>query len=348
MSQIKTAVLDGGHNIIKCKTASGDEISFVHALQEISESEYNRVGELNGAAGLPLDYIKINNRCFVVGENAESHGVVNHSSGPSRYSTDYLGVFALCALARLYSRSCEVNLFCSHPTYHINFTDDLLRSVVGVWDIESGGRKLQITVPYANVYDEPAGGLYNVMLTEDGKGYANAGFKQARVLVIDIGGGTTNFLVMLETGEIDYGLAHTESSGISSVIKDFERDFRRRYPDETRAAGYLQPDRVRAAIRDGLFRGGGRALDCKDEARAARAQLVNRILKIYQSTYGGGLNYDAILLTGGGSGLLYDAIAPHLQNDYVYPADDLDSIHFANVRGGLKLWRCYQDLGITS
>jgi hypothetical protein len=84
------------------------------------------------------------------------------------------------------------------------------------------------------------------------------------------------------------------------------------------------------------------------EARAARSQLVNRILKIYQSTYGGGLSYDAVLMTGGGSGLLYDAIAPHLQNKNVFPADDLESIHFANVRGGLKLWRCYQDLGITS
>jgi hypothetical protein len=37
-------------------------------------------------------------------------------------------------------------------------------------------------------------------------------------------------------------------------------------------------------------------------------------------------------------------LLPLLAHDHVVPADDADSIHLANVRGGLKLWRLYEML----
>ena len=42
--------------------------------------------------------------------------------------------------------------------------------------------------------------------------------------------------------------------------------------------------------------------------------------------------------------MLYDRLLPILDHDHVLLADDVDSMHLANVRGGLKLWRLYEAL----
>jgi hypothetical protein len=51
-------------------------------------------------------------------------------------------------------------------------------------------------------------------------------------------------------------------------------------------------------------------------------------------------------MTGGGSALLYDRLLPILDHDNIILADELESIHLANVRGGLKLWRLYEAIGV--
>ena len=58
------------------------------------------------------------------------------------------------------------------------------------------------------------------------------------------------------------------------------------------------------------------------------------------------MSWDAIILTGGGSGLLYKRLLPILNHERVILADDLESIHLANVSGGLKLWRLYEALQV--
>ncbi|MCU0485170.1 MAG: hypothetical protein MUC85_03570 [Anaerolineales bacterium] len=47
-----------------------------------------------------------------------------------------------------------------------------------------------------------------------------------------------------------------------------------------------------------------------------------------------------------GSGLLYKRLHPLLNHEQVILAEDLENIHLANVRGGLKLWRLYEALQV--
>jgi hypothetical protein len=61
---------------------------------------------------------------------------------------------------------------------------------------------------------------------------------------------------------------------------------------------------------------------------------------------GGSLAWDSIILTGGGSALLYDKVPPLLKHNNIVLADDLESLHFANVRGRLKLWHLYVALKV--
>ena len=64
----------------------------------------------------------------------------------------------------------------------------------------------------------------------------------------------------------------------------------------------------------------------------ATSVFLNRFVHTYQR------------LTGGASALLHHKLIPILKHNSIILANSKDSLHMANVRGGLKLWRLYSVL----
>ena len=114
---------------------------------------------------LPLFFIVEEGDFFT---SSERHGIITQRTGSARYTRDYYGVLTAATLGRLYDRSREVSVFGSHPPGDVNFRQDLMEAVVGDWDVEVQGWERHFRVTYANTFDEPVGGLMNVLLTEDG------------------------------------------------------------------------------------------------------------------------------------------------------------------------------------
>ena len=101
---------------------------------------------------------------------------------------------------------------------------------------------------------------------------------------------------------------------------------------------------MRRAIATCVFEGGGKKFPCSEYVEEATSLFLNRFADTYQRIAGGALVWDTIILTGGGSALLRQKLLPILKHENVLLADQLDSLHLANVRGGLKLWRLYDAL----
>jgi len=167
-----------------------------------------------------------------------------------------------------------------------------------------------------------------------------------RSLVIDIGGFTIDFLAVNRGGEVDYALARSVPLGIQSVINDFEESFRANNLEIVKDTPVLPPDRVRIAVSRGVFIGGGNEYPCQDNVDEATSVFLNRFADTYQRLAGGALAWDNIILTGGGSALLHHKLVPILKHNNVILADTKESLHLANVRGGLKLWRLYEALKV--
>lgn len=160
-------------------------------------------------------------------------------------------MLAAISLSKLYGRGREVAVFTSHPPGDLKYRQDLMESIIGEWEIETGQLKANFQVIYANTFDEPVGGLMNVLLTEDGQHYQYPQIGEGRSLVIDIGGFTTDFLAVNQGGEVDYALARSVPLGIKSVINDFEESFRTNNLEIVKDTPVLPPERVRIAVSSG-------------------------------------------------------------------------------------------------
>lgn len=166
-------VIDTGNSIIKAKISRRDrsEITFPHAIRQLSECEYEKILSRVHINGNTQDYFHVNWKPYAVGENAERHGIITQRSGTARYTKDYLGVLAAISPAKLYVQVREVSVFASHSPGDMKYWEDLIESIIGKWEVETGQSKADFLVVYANTIDEPAGGLMNLLLAEDGPHY---------------------------------------------------------------------------------------------------------------------------------------------------------------------------------
>lgn len=337
-------VLDAGNSIIKFKNGSGREDEFPHALKELTETEYKHILARNNDRA-PDHYIRVNGKPYAFGEQAERHGTLTLRYGAERYAKEYYGVLVAIALARMFSKGGEVALFGSHAPGDVEYRDELMQAGAGTWHVEYEGKELAFKVNYANTFDEPQGGLMNVVLADDGTHYKHSDINGGRALVIDIGGRTTDWLAVQPGGEVDYSLHESTKMGILDVVRDFEKSFRASNKKLVKANAELPKDRVRSAIATGSFKAAGGEYPCENEAREATSALLNRIGATYRDVAGGPVPWDSIILTGGGSAMLHDRLLPILAHEHVLLADDAAKIHMANVRGGLKLWKFFESEG---
>lgn len=341
-------ILDAGNSIIKAKTARREkgEIAFPHAIRSLTETEYRNITARAGKLTNTNSYMRINGKPYVIGEGAERFGVSTIRSGAARYTRDYYGVLAAASMGYLFDRGREISVFGSHAPGDMKYREDLMRAVIGDWEVESGDKVSKFKVTYANTFDEPVGGLMNVILAEDGQHYQHSDLNGGRSLVIDIGGFTTDWLAVNPGGEVDYGLSRSVPIGIQNVLTEFEESFRSNNLEAVKNTPILPPERLRKAIMSGIYEGGGRKYKCESEVGEATNLLLNRIADTYQRIAGGSMSWDSIVLTGGGSALLNDRLMLILNHNKVILADELSSLHLANVRGGLKLWRLYESLQV--
>lgn len=339
-------VYDSGNGLWKAKTA-GREIAIRHALLELSETEYSKV--MKDSRGVPPQgYIRVNGTPYAFGEVAEKRGAKKRS-GAARYTKEYYGVSLAVMLSLVYdadNAGGDVQAFCSYAPRDSDYEEHVIDAALGEYEIEVGKRRNYFNLEAATSFAEPVGGLMNVMLRQDGRG-AQTDLLGGDTLVIDIGEFTTDFVSVDQDGVIDQVLNTSERIGIREVTNNFEETLRNTYKDVLKTSAEIPPHRIRKAIRTGIFEAGGREYPCSEIAQNAAGNVLNQISNTYQNVAGGPARWDSIVLTGGGSAMLYTRLLDdYLEHGRVYIADqDLEAVYLANVRGGLKLWRFYESVG---
>ena len=338
------AVVDVGNSEIKAKNATR-EIYYRHAIYQLTENEYNQILS-RSPKGHP-DVYRVNGIPYAVGELAEGKGFRDRMYGSERYNELYYGTLLAIALFRLYEKSVNnIIVFASHPPKDVIYRPQIENSAKHKWIVEGQGESRTLSVGSVYKFDEPVGGVMNLIINKGGKTYKRSELKEGSTLVLDVGGYTID-AVALDDGQVDYTSAvSVPDSGIIQVEKRFINEFRSNNPVLLQSANKFSEKRVRQALTTGIFNLGGLGeKNCEEEAKVATSGILRTLRDLY-SQFGGVTGNDQIVLTGGGCGLLY----PRIQNMFMHPrlflADDPEDLRFANVRGGMRMMEVYDSQGV--
>lgn len=342
------ARLDLGNNLIKGQVTSDidTETSFPNAIQLITETEWKKAVRTGSAS---KHHIKVQGIPYVIGDMALRRGIAERPRGAARYNEQYFGVALCYVLASLYGRtSQDLIVYASHAPRDVEYVPNIKAAAKGNakkgWDVEYMGKEFNFKVSEVLTLDEPLGGFNNFVLTDAGKPVKDNPIKNKTVLVLDIGGYTTDTVAVDPGGQIDITTFYSQVVGAINVMDIFEEGLRANNRTAFQKAGILHPARLRQAFMTGVFEGGGKQIDCKQEADEAANLLLNDIDIIFQSR-GGLINYDGVIGTGG----FYQVMQERLQLAYpdipFYASEaDPQSAHLSNLRGMRKVFDMMENL----
>ncbi|MDN5869218.1 MAG: ParM/StbA family protein [Nitrococcus sp.] len=195
--------------------------------------------------------------------------------------------------------------------------------------VQPSDGRLPAAIAFHEVIPEALAAWYDHVICE-----ANGGVQLeaerlgAPVAVIDIGGRTTDFVVV--AGE---AVRHDSSGSLRCGLLDLKRQvaaaIRARFDLEE-----LSEQATEEAVRTGVVRLFGKSHDVADQVRAARRELVERLHAETERQLGRGAELERILFVGGGALALADDIQDWFSNQAIAPHPA-----FANARGMLKYLR---------
>jgi hypothetical protein len=337
---LEVLVVDIGNALVKWKLGTL-EGSFPHAVTALTDNQWESAVARYGKENT-IDFVQTETGKYVTGSTAENYFSVPRS-GRSKYERDYYGVLFASVIARIFADAPHaldsgVDTFASYAPLDVEFRDYLKESISGRWDFESAGVRFKFRVNRVDTYEEPFGGYANTVFTPDGLNFSSKEFRDKSILVIDVGGGTCNILPVLENGTVNYLGADSRSMGINQVLDRLQAELEHDYRDYFRK-GAPPRDRLRRALREGVYNGWGKSLPCHEQAVRAASPLIGEIINMYLGKGRGGAGVDIITLTGGGAAGVEKLLVPQLEHDRVLLSDHPEFMHLSNVRGADKFRR---------
>ncbi len=188
---------------------------------------------------------------------------------------------------------------------------------------------LSVGISFHEVIPEALAAWYDFVIVEQGDGVTlDADRLSVPVAIVDIGGRTTDYVVVKDQGII-HGSSGSLQCGLLDVKQKVTNGIQEQFDLET-----LSEQLVAHAVEHKVVRLHGKDYDVGQLVDSAKKEVVERLLVETRRQLGLGVELDRILFVGGGTVALADHIAnwfPH-QAIAEHPA-------FANARGMLKYLR---------
>lgn len=326
---------------------SGGFGDFMHAIAPLTESDW---WNIVGRGGKPRPgYVRVNGNGYAIGMAARRHIISERPRGAARYREDYYGVALAYALSEAFQESKRnITLYASYAPGDVSYGKHLVAAARRKWTVECQYGTLAFDVKSVMTFDEPLGGLSHFTLTKDGLERRKNPLADKTTLVIDVGGHTTDAVAIDPGGMVDISSLRSTRTGIISLTQQFERDLRANNTHLFQETNDIDLRRLEAAILSGKFKYGNSPIDCQQEAADAIRALTNDVIQVINAA-GGAANYDVVLMTGGGSMVIYEALCQAMVRiDFLLAETNTEFMKYANVFGGAKLFKMLEVMGMLS
>jgi hypothetical protein len=271
---------------------------------------------------------------LALGESAFELGRSQHQrAGYLRYDNPEYPWLVAGLLAKLYpSAGGEIALTFSLPVDGFARAEKQIERLAGRWQVEyHNGREvsnLNFIVYPENVVPEAFGSLCYFILAIDGSKFIDLEMAEGNVAIIDIGGYTTDILTFnaLELGSV-YG---SVERGVINVRDDVNAAIKRQFQRSD-----LKTPALDQVIETRQYKHAGDTLDVAEIVDKALWDLTDGVLDIWQNKLEAGVDYDAVVFTGGGAPLIAPILLKNIRhgNIKVMPKDES---HLANAIGAYR------------
>lgn len=205
-------------------------------------------------------------------------------------------------------------------------TKNLLEPVTAIVEARMGQND-DVTVKSVRVASQAVASWLDYALTDD-LAIRDGVDVTAPIAVVDIGGRTTDIVVVLNGSMIDHARSGTENVGVINVRSELAAAIRRKHDVSDLPASLY--DR---AIRTGHIKMFGKSVDIRQELDEAVVATGERIGTVVMRCIGRGADLGAVLFVGGGAPLFR-----HLAERYPHGLVAEDP-QFTNARGMIKYVR---------
>ena len=231
----------------------------------------------------------------------------------------------------------SLSLTFSLPVDGFNQAAEQVERLSGEWSFTCRGRELTFDIPKDSVLPLPEGfgSICYFLLSSDGTRMVDLELAESRVAVIDVGGYTTDILTFRELnlapvhGSIERGIIQVRNAVNSAIKHEYKR------PD-------LQRMDIEQIIHTRKYKHRGKHIDVNDIVEPALWDLTQEVLAVWNDPTGlaGGVDYDAVIFTGGGAPLIRPFLEAAMKTQGVLHSNILrvpdEEAHLANAIGAYR------------
>ncbi len=273
---------------------------------------------------------------WIVGEAAYRVAVKSRQKTTySRYGTEEWRALVAATFAALYpNRSDTIELTYNIPVALIRqkFHYELNEIFAGNWNVFYQGRDLNFFVDpdTISMVPEGFGSLCYMCLKESGRDFLDRELAGSRVVVFDFGGFTLDIMTFDALSIGSYNESVT--SGIIDVRNAVSRAIKRRWQRSEIPSHVLNE-----IIRTKQYQHKNETFDVSGIVDDALVDLMDDALRVWNEDLGGGVDYQAVIISGGGGPIIGPLLAAQLDHDIrIIPEGEA---HRANALGMMRYER---------
>ncbi len=289
---------------------------------------------------------------YFVGERASASGQPIRITGPAKYVKGYFDVLVTAKLLRRFPKGHNnIRLAIAHPPDAINYVEKIQDVLGGTYKaIDVNGNTIKWVIREIIPWDECVGGILR-FLTLKAQGYNPLSLDEGmRVLLVDVGSQVSTMTEILLDKEKDDFIINpmfipegTFDLGIQNVANLLVDELRGLYPDEFQDMRSVPLNMLEEAMLKNQVTLAGEPFNCEQAVLNSKGPILDRLQGIYKNYFRNGRNFNHIIVTGGGGGLLFPSLQGKkegiFRHGHVHLADTIDRIHLANLRGQMEAFK---------
>lgn len=335
-----------------------EERFFAHAVRHVTgsewetkEFEYKNSPVLNGSAVFRLDD---HQGGFIVGNQAFNRGGTQ-IMGAEKYIPEHMKPLLVCALMQVYAKSHpNVKLVITHPqSATFEQLQALYKSVEGKLGITlANGERIEWNIKGADMQPEARSAFNTLVLTNKGRAYKKMPIPTlkpgAKILLFDGG----SYLSAFTEGEItDEGRLQINpngsvpvKAGMNNVFDRLSEELRSGKIPQFAKSDSISQQVMIECVKTGTFTWKGTPIEDQmiiaEVERAVTASMpsfINPVQRVFTERYGGGGDYHAMAVSGGGGAGGYEYLMQLFQHPHIAPVEkNLNVMRFGAIKGAGK------------